>query len=147
MGEVKLLSEEEKARLKELAEAATPGPWVADERTPPGRDDEWAMVRQDYGIHGHIAYETGFHSDEQARSDFAFIAAAHPQAVLALLTELEVTERHRHQSHESIQRALLQIEHLEAANASLRRDLAAARDETQALAQTIQRDEDTTGQA
>lgn len=119
MGEVKLLTDEQKVALKEAANCS----WQ--------RVEHLACVKR-----------------SDCRCPHCQLARmADARAVLALLAEIETTERHRHQSHESLHRALLQIEHLEAANASLRWDLAEARAEGAALAQTIMRDEPAAGQA
>lgn len=56
------MTDEQKAALRALAEAATPGPWNAE------------TLPFDYGMPPH---------------DADYIAAAHPAAVLALLDEVE----------------------------------------------------------
>jgi hypothetical protein len=73
--------------LREKAEAATPGPWEHwDDREGVqgvGADDtvcQMAYLRED--DHTHIPYDN-------ARANAAFIAAANPATVLALIAEVE----------------------------------------------------------
>lgn len=74
------MTNEEFKRLRELAQAATPGPWRWGERGP-----------QSFKLHGGPDRRTVIHSGpfEIGGPDRAFIAAANPQAVLTLLDEVE----------------------------------------------------------
>lgn len=69
--------------LRKLAEAATPGPWVEDIES----------IGQDCN-HGQSYYccgpyhQRGPEAEARSRSDAAYIAAANPTAILALLAEL-----------------------------------------------------------
>jgi regulator of replication initiation timing len=74
----------DKAKLKALAEAATPGPWFWDKGEDPlphtygiadGSDEEQMVVNQEFGI--------------EFKEDAYFIAAANPATVLELLAEID----------------------------------------------------------
>lgn len=67
----------DKDKLRQLAEAATPGPWFAS----PSHDHYKVLQDNDSGLLPEIAGV-----DERANT--AFIAAANPATVLALLDEL-----------------------------------------------------------
>ncbi len=81
------------AKLRQLASAATPGPWTAAvwietdgnewRATGPGHDDE----SHDNGS------EPGCPDEQAAQRDAAFIAAANPTTVLALLDRIAELER------------------------------------------------------
>ena len=68
------------AALREAAEGATPGPWIADIRTD-GR--AWIDMP---GIDNHALSLHGFGADA------AYIAAANPTTILALIERLEAAE-------------------------------------------------------
>ena len=71
-------------KLRELAEAATPGPW----ENRPGIDPPGDIIAPGLGEYGPKPFIT--HVGSWGRSaDAAFIAAANPQTVLALLDEIE----------------------------------------------------------
>jgi hypothetical protein len=92
--------------LRALAERATPGPWYAEdwqtddgpnrtrvaarepEQIAPGRSSIWPDGIQKISV---ADTECG----ENPEADAAFIAAANPQAILALLSRLETAERER----------------------------------------------------
>ena len=74
-------AKESRAELRRLAEAATPGPWKA---TASG--DGTAV----FGCpRGHNEFRALFEADWGMDADAAYIAATHPQAILALLDENE----------------------------------------------------------
>lgn len=81
----------DKARLKELAEAATPGQWLTD--------GEY-VNEHGYVLYAYVAHENSgriaeafanclVKTDEQCRANAAFIAGANPANVLSLLAEVE----------------------------------------------------------
>lgn len=76
------ITNEELARLKELAEAATPGPWEATRQT----DDECNFIG--YFIE---AGDKAISDDATApdHADALHIAAANPAAILALIAKVE----------------------------------------------------------
>jgi hypothetical protein len=82
-------------KLRELAEAATPGPWVEIERCDNASADEACGVTSKQRTkYGHIVGI--FQSDARdecshpvSKANAAFIAAANPQTVIALLDEVE----------------------------------------------------------
>lgn len=92
------------AELRKLAEAATPGPWTADRcadwHHPAPHvltlHPDWAHARQriidlrigDDNQIGDLHCTSGKYEIECQNA--AYIAAAHPQAVLALLDEIDV---------------------------------------------------------
>ena len=69
------------ARLRELAEAATPGPWVHEWVDG---DDWWAVYGQPTGDMVYPEVCTTWSSDEAA-----YIAAVNPAVVPALVAEIE----------------------------------------------------------
>lgn len=79
------MSNIDKQALREAAERATPGDWKYSTFDCAITDDtsSLAVVRMDSG---HL-------NDEQSALNGAFIAAANPATVLALLDELEAAER------------------------------------------------------
>lgn len=71
-------------QLKKLAEAATPGEWFSQDGEIISRESGSTVISDEY--HGNmIAF--------QNTADAAFIAAANPQTVLALIKELEEARR------------------------------------------------------
>lgn len=82
----------DKAQLRALAEAATPGPWKLVRHTSaigkgtPGATDDWTIYGDE---HKSIAYE-GSHPRV---GDPDFIAAASPATIIALLDELAMREQ------------------------------------------------------
>lgn len=87
------MTPEERAELRRLAEAATPGEWAADGRDIylgvtqwPDPDDDYNMT---YWDSAHRIYDEGGHSEDDAR----WIAAANPAAILRLLDELDRLEK------------------------------------------------------
>lgn len=78
-----LLSAENLDRLYELAEYATPGPWMFD------RDlkDGWMAVYG--GVEAEHGYPLIGSNDYLEPTDAAFIAAFNPECVKALIDEIE----------------------------------------------------------
>lgn len=70
--------------LKTLAEAATPGPYEWDA-------EQYVVRAKD----GRIMFDRSCECDDEDHADAAYIAAAHPQAILALLAELARVEQER----------------------------------------------------
>lgn len=135
MDEVKLLTGLQKARLKQLAETLPCGEyeWVV---TGPLTDEEAGMAG------GVPAEVRALVPDPEGFADYVEVADCGPTSADAKRAEYIVAAQPR------VVRALLaEIEHLEAVNASLRRDLAAARDEGAALALSVMRDEGDARQA
>lgn len=79
------MSNIEKSTLREAAEKATPGVWVYLPKN--------TSIEYDYGSddsQGSVTYmDSGDFTQKQTDLNGAFIAAANPSAVLALLDELE----------------------------------------------------------
>ena len=75
--------------LRKLAEAATPGPWVTTERAWPEQVGCCPLVGRPYSIHRSDNNNVAAASTLE---DAAFIAAASPTAVLALLDRIEELE-------------------------------------------------------
>lgn len=90
---VSLLSEDELAALKALADAATPGPW--DCGRDPSHYDAPEITKADGAFYVGVKME-----------DAAFIAAANPQTILALLAKIKKQES-------EIERAWKRVEVLE----------------------------------
>jgi len=79
--------------LEKLADEATPGPWIADITSarsyasvrrasgPPTRTGRAAIVRLQTALNSQRA--------EEAKADAAFIAAANPATIKALIAELK----------------------------------------------------------
>ncbi len=79
--------------LKALALAATSGPWFAE--APPAAVSDYDACRSQY----HAVVTRGCCiADDALPRDAAYIAAAHPQAVLALLARIEQAEQDRDQA-------------------------------------------------
>ena len=69
------------SELKRLAEAATPGPWALD---------GIARVAGDQGAHpNNIAFTAVFDDMPRSAHNAAYIAAANPAVILAILAELD----------------------------------------------------------
>lgn len=88
----------DKANLKVLAEAATPGQWVTD--------GEY-VNEHGYVLYAYVAHENSgriaeafanclVKTDEQCRANAAFIAGANPANVLSLLAEIEELQARIH---------------------------------------------------
>lgn len=73
------------ARLRALAEAATPGPWEADDHGFWRWTDE-AARQGEYVLCAEYEYDTGV-TMQCSDADAAYIAAASPDAILRLLDE------------------------------------------------------------
>jgi len=76
------MNDDDRKRLRELAERATPGPW---EYVPTGPDRSADFVRAELG--STVADFGGY---PPSPADAAFIAAANPTAVLELLDDMEI---------------------------------------------------------
>ena len=72
--------------LKRLAQAATPGPWHVSGYAPEAIRSSNSIVR---AVARRAAPEDTW---DVARRDAAYIAAANPQAILALIERLEALE-------------------------------------------------------
>lgn len=106
------ITNEELARLKALAEAATPGPWDHDEELTPWRIDGGevvggdgtgrSVVYTDYDWHVKVGEESDTGSaiyestgepativEHVRKVDAAFMAAANPATILALIAKVE----------------------------------------------------------
>lgn len=70
-------------RLYELAEYATPGPWMFER----DRNDGWMVVYG--GIGGELGYPIIGSNDYLEPADAAFIAAFNPECVKALIDEID----------------------------------------------------------
>lgn len=74
------------AELKRLAEGATPGPWNNSGRSVDDFDAE-CMMRMEWIANGAADDDDDLNANVE--NDAAFIAAANPAVVLALLSEIE----------------------------------------------------------
>lgn len=74
-------------KLRRLAEAATPGPW----RTYRESDFDGIMIESDSKC--ICAFDTWEHRPDEREPDAAFIAAANPTTVLALLDDNEALRK------------------------------------------------------
>lgn len=80
--------------LRKLAEAATPGPWEweepSDDLYPVGDESLVTAWNEEDGYPKSVVTSWGYDADGVTASaeDRAFIAAANPKALLALLDEL-----------------------------------------------------------
>ncbi|HBO2146485.1 TPA: ead/Ea22-like family protein [Pseudomonas aeruginosa] len=73
------------AKLRRLAKAATPGPWVSTESAE-SEHEQWVMTAdQQWSI---CATHSGIEGAECAQGNAEFIAAANPKTILALLDEI-----------------------------------------------------------
>ena len=85
------LDPESLARLRELARAATPGPWYGDV-TPPGPSG--SVARNEAIVTAdrmHVAHR-GFQKSAQWWRDAQYIAAANPAIVLTIIARLRAAE-------------------------------------------------------
>ncbi|WP_258152898.1 MULTISPECIES: ead/Ea22-like family protein [unclassified Pseudomonas] len=77
-------------KLKELAERATPGPWVVDaQQSGAIFNIESESGDQCVAMSQENPAPTRLEMNEQRRVNAAFIAAANPQAILKLIAEVE----------------------------------------------------------
>lgn len=116
------MSNIDKRALREAAEKATPGVWVYLPKN--------TSIEYDYGSddsQGSITYmDSGDFTQKQTDLNGAFIAAANPATVLALLDELEAKDRSWAAQDDHINQQADQIESLEKKNGDLGRALGAA---------------------
>jgi len=73
------------AELKRLAQKATPGPWAV-------REDGFAVVSEACWVAGTDRRSARGFGEESSKTTAAYIAAANPQAILALIERLETLE-------------------------------------------------------
>jgi hypothetical protein len=99
----------DKARLKALAEAATPGPWECREA-----EGSAAICHK----HGWVADDF----NEQTVFDTRYMAAANPATVLALLAELEKNLMHLRVFAQVGDSLAAERDQLKVENATLRKD-------------------------
>lgn len=78
----------DRARLLALAKAATPGPWAHQESNTDDDEPYWDVTCWCGDDRGMVAS-----CNEISGRDAAFIAAANPATILALLSALEAAER------------------------------------------------------
>ncbi|HBO7839599.1 TPA: hypothetical protein L5A16_006791, partial [Pseudomonas aeruginosa] len=77
-------------KLKELAERATPGPWVVDaQQSGAIFNIESESGDQCVAMSQENPAPTRLEMNEQRRVNAAFIAAANPKAILGLIAEVE----------------------------------------------------------
>ncbi len=79
------MTADERARLRALAVAATPGPWSAGVSDPEGLPNDTPTIFAPEMVDVVALAPVG--------DDAAFIAAANPAAVVALLDALDAAER------------------------------------------------------
>lgn len=84
-----------KAELRRLTEAATPGQWVTDGEEIGGGGKIVAIyvAHEDGGRIGQVFANCLVPTDAKCRANAAFMAAANPTAVLSLLDECDSMER------------------------------------------------------
>jgi hypothetical protein len=90
--------------LKELAEAATPGPWIYHRETGPYsyRDEVWP----DSPCKDEPEWLDPIVNDVYTKEDAKFIATANPQKVLEILDALRAAERERDELREHVKQGL-----------------------------------------
>lgn len=86
------------AELKRLAEGATPGPWNNSGRSVDDFDAE-CMMRMEWIANGAADDDDDLNANVE--NDAAFIAAANPAVVLALLSEIEGLKAERDEARAS----------------------------------------------
>lgn len=85
----------DRKRLRELAMAATPGPWRTHSA---GTSDDGVVrtIRDQSKMSREVAITTtGDVTDEREAANTEFIAAANPQTILELLDALDAAEQER----------------------------------------------------
>lgn len=70
-------------KLRELAEAATPGPWIVSDK------DVFSAITVGSSKTDVCTFDIYEHRPDECAEDAAFVAAANPQTVIALLDEIE----------------------------------------------------------
>jgi hypothetical protein len=119
-----MLTNDELNALRAAAEAATPGPWVAVNNT----------IAAEHPRHEMIATASMAPHSKEADINAAYIAAASPDVLLALLERLEVAERERDEARESLDLVVAERDALMAGWKLIRvRNLKAERDVLAAL--------------
>lgn len=106
----------DKAKLKALAEAATPGPWERGDGNEVSVSHEGDEAYWDWEEAGPARVHGG---GPQASADADFIAAANPATVLALLAEIEALQGLYRMHKETETR---EMRDLKAENEALRND-------------------------
>lgn len=89
------------AELARLAEAATAGPWFHRQPGGDGAALDWIADHPDHGRHQKIICHR--HSLYGGADDYAFIAAANPARVLALLAEIAALRVDLSRKHDACQ--------------------------------------------
>ena len=86
--------------LEELAKAATPGPWTAEDSSkPPMRSfliqSGGRVVARYLSFDDHLAFAHRDAEPERVSANAAYIAAANPETVLALIERIRALEAER----------------------------------------------------
>lgn len=81
------MSNIDKRELREAAEKATPGPWEMEQ------ENIWFTDEDGYTKHLAYVQQGDDVDDKQDHYNTAYIAAANPETVMALLDELEAAEK------------------------------------------------------
>lgn len=105
------MSNIDKQALREVAEKATPGRW---EYYPGNTSIEYNVDSMDEDQGSIVYVDSGDFTQKQTDLNGAFIAAANPTTVLALLDELEAAEKRIAELSHHLQSAHAFIEHTEA---------------------------------
>lgn len=91
------MDKEQRAALRKVAEEATPGPWIG---CGPSFGDALPKYLNEVTIDREGDEDDGYQIcrppvglDDKCSADFAYIAAANPQAILQLLDHIEALER------------------------------------------------------
>ena len=108
------------AELRRLAEAATPGPWSLTDGDPAMSGQHWTIRRQGVAGIRISGFTYGFNGDA------AYIAAANPATVLALLDDADALRAELAHMREARDNARAEVERLTALVEAVR-EYAAAR--------------------
>lgn len=117
------MRQEQQAELRQLAMKATPGPWEQDRLRGRGEGDYLPAVVS-YGLDpcytvGNTVHQCGEQDSgrpiytQASLDDAAFIAAADPQTVLALIDEVERLQREIADLNGRYNRALFAVDNAE----------------------------------
>ena len=97
--------------LRQLAEAATPGQWEMRINEEGAWEDRWPTIHSKNDV---IIGNEGFYSDKDIdKANAAYISAANPAAILALLDDLDLTNEMNAQLREqntSLDKACAELE-------------------------------------
>ena len=94
------MTPEERARLRELAERATAGPWDAHRPHPAYRQYVVDRVMPE----GHLGETVATTEDVQASENAEYIAAVSPDVVLGILDALNAAEAERDRLAKAVER-------------------------------------------